>query len=187
MIQILDFVKYVSNTALEDARCVIDATIGNGQDTLWLATVAQNAQIYGFDIQKDALLNTKKRFAEASVSMHHVHLMHDSHANMKEYVQGDVDFIIFNFGYLPGGDKTITTKKETTLKAIKEGLELLKQGGVMVLVMYPGHPEGAVEQTAVKQMIEQFSWTHFRVYCYKIMNNTKKPPVAYIIQKMMNE
>ncbi|MGL4662695.1 MAG: tRNA (mnm(5)s(2)U34)-methyltransferase [Culicoidibacterales bacterium] len=183
MIQILDFVKQVGSLQLENANVVVDATLGNGHDILWIKQVAPNAKVYGFDIQKSAIDNTKKRLSDAEINMRNVQLVHDSHANMERHISEKIDLVLFNFGYLPGGDKTITTKTESSMIAIKTALRMLADKGVAILVMYPGHEEGKNEADAVRDYVTKLAWSSYRVYCYQIMNNTKKPPIAYIIQK----
>lgn len=186
MIQILDFVKQVGSLQLENANIVIDATLGNGHDTLWIKQVAPSAKLYGFDIQETAIDNTKKRLSDAQINMEDVQLIQDSHSNMERYISEKVDLVLFNFGYLPGGDKTITTKTESSMSAIKTALSMLTDKGIAILVMYPGHDEGKHEADAVRDYVEKLSWSSYRVYCYQIMNNTKNPPIAYIIQKSEN-
>lgn len=183
MIQILDFVKQVGQICLQEAHVVVDGTLGNGHDALWLRENAPQAQIYGFDIQQEAINNTQKRLIDAGVDMSKIELIHDSHAMMDHYLQHEIDFLLFNFGYLPGGDKTITTKTKTSLQAIEKGLEMLACKGVAILVVYPGHAEGEKEAEAVRDLLTKLAWEQYHVYCYQIINNTKKPPIAYIIQK----
>lgn len=184
MIQILDFVKYVGGIKLADARVIVDATLGNGHDALWLKKSAKNAKLYGFDIQEEALKHTKKRLLDEGIHLENIQLIHDSHANMGMYIQEPIDLLLFNFGYLPGGNKQITTQTETSLSAIVAGLNLLASQGIALLVMYPGHEEGEKETEAVKGFIKQLDWHEYHVYCYQIMNNTKKPPLVYIIRKL---
>lgn len=183
MIQILDFVKQIGQLQLADAKVIVDATLGNGHDTLWLKQGAKDAFLYGFDIQKEAIEHTRNRLLDADVDMANIQLIHDSHVHLDSYVDGTIDLLLFNFGYLPGGDKAIVTQTETSLVAIVKGLAMLSNRGVAILVVYPGHEEGAREQMKIEEMLQNLTWSDYRVYCYHIVNNTKKPPIAYIIQK----
>lgn len=185
MIPILDFVKIVGNEKLGDAKVIVDATLGNGYDTLWLATMKKrdDAQIYGFDIQTEAISNTKRRLSENNVDLQNIHLIHDTHAHLDRYIVEEIDMILFNFGYLPGGDKSITTKTDSSLVAIEKGLEKLALHGLAILVTYPGHEEGAIEDTAVHHFVSGLPWKQYKVFTYQLLNNTKKPPIVYAIEK----
>ena len=96
--------------------------MGKGKDTLYLSSIAN--KVYSFDIQDEAINQTKKLLEKNNVT--NVTLIKDSHENIKEYVKEYVTGVIFNLGYLPDGDKTVTTKTETSLKAINESLTILK-------------------------------------------------------------
>ena len=116
--RILPFAKTLINQHIQDDSIVIDATCGNGNDTLFLAEQVPNGKVFGFDIQK-AIEHTKEKIA----SFKHVTLIHDGHENILNDISsdviGNVDAAIFNLGYLPKGDKTIVTKPETTIQAIE--------------------------------------------------------------------
>lgn len=183
MIQILDFVKQVGQLKLEAANIIVDATLGNGHDTLWMLQNAKTAKLYGFDIQQEAITQTKKRLEAAHIDISKSMFIHDSHSNLDHYVKEPIDLLMFNFGYLPGSDKTVMTQTKTSLIAIQKGLAQLAPRGVAILVVYPGHYEGEREAKAIEDEIKHLPWESYRVYCYQIMNNTKKPPKAYIIQK----
>lgn len=107
----------------------IDATMGNGIDTEFLCElVSEEGKVYAFDIQAQALANTKKRLEERNL-LHRAELILDSHANMGQYVSQEVACIVFNFGYLPGGDHNLATKAKSSIQAIEQGLLLLKKKG----------------------------------------------------------
>ncbi len=139
---------------LGDGDIAVDATAGNGHDTLFLAqTVGKNGKVYGFDIQQDALDNTyqklKTNHAEKQVA-----LFHAGHETMPillpEHSNGKIKAIMFNLGYLPGGDKSRTTGLSTTLAALEASLMLLVTGGRITILAYTGHPGGREETEAVK-------------------------------------
>ncbi len=116
----------------------VDATVGNGKDTAALCRiVGSNGHVYGFDIQNEAL-EQASLLLNGSVPETSFTLIHASHALMSRHVTQPVDLVLFNLGYLPGGDKSITTKSESTLKAMASSLELLKCGGKLAAVLYPG-------------------------------------------------
>lgn len=130
----------------------IDATAGNGHDTLALAElVGPTGRVFAFDIQPVALANTASRMAERGLG--NVELWCRDHAEMREALptemRGRVAAVTFNLGFLPGGDKAITTHSETTLVALHAATEVLRPGGLLAVVAYRGHPGGQSEADAV--------------------------------------
>lgn len=149
---------------------VIDATVGNGHDTLFLARrVGNTGKVYGFDRQTEAIRETSRRLEQAGVA--HAVLLHADHAEMRASIppehHGRVAAVMLNLGYLPGGDKSFVTETASTLPAIEQGLELLKSGGVLTALCYPGHPGGAAETAAVTRLLagladEEFEFKEYR-------------------------
>jgi len=128
-------------------KLAIDATCGNGFDTVFLARLVKK-HIYAFDIQELALNNTLQKLCEQNLQ-NKVKLIHSGHENMTECVKQAVDIIMFNFGYLPQADKSITTLTTTSLQALKSAFDLLSKDGILSLLCYPGHEEGRKETTAI--------------------------------------
>lgn len=132
----------------------IDATVGNGHDTLFLA--ACEATVIGFDIQDLAIENTKRRLLEAKY-LNQVTLHKKGHEQMLENIPdtwiGNVHMIMFNLGYLPGGDKALITQPNTTLQALEVAYTILKKNGYLSLVLYPDHEGGSDEASQVKTWI----------------------------------
>jgi predicted methyltransferase len=139
---------------VESGDTVIDATVGNGHDTLFLAQqVGYSGKVYGFDIQEAALDNAYQRLQLAGQAAQ-VSLYHAGHEVMAmllpESAAGRVKAVMFNLGYLPGGDKQRITAATTTLAALQAALSLLAPGGVISLLAYTGHPGGREEAEQVK-------------------------------------
>ncbi len=133
---------------------VIDATVGNGHDTLFLAQcIGEHGTVYGFDIQEAALDEAYRRLMEAGLASR-ASLYHAGHEAMAmvlpESIRGRVKAVMFNLGYLPGGDKQRTTQIATTLTALEQAREMLAPGGTISLLAYTGHPGGREEAEAVK-------------------------------------
>ncbi|MFP4561393.1 MAG: class I SAM-dependent methyltransferase [Thiohalorhabdus sp.] len=131
----------------------VDATVGNGHDTLFLAReVGPLGRVDGVDSQAAALSAARRRL-EAAGALDPVRLHHGGHEHLlgllPEGARGRVRAILFNLGFLPGGDKAVITRTGTTLAALEAGAALLAPGGRIVLVAYPGHPGGAEECEAV--------------------------------------
>lgn len=131
----------------------VDATLGNGHDTCFLAeAVGPQGRVYGFDIQAEAVASARTRLSEAGLEGR-VSLLHRSHGEMVSAlppeVHGRVRAVMFNLGYLPGGDKRVVTASESTLSALEQSLDLLAPGGRVSVLAYTGHPGGREEADAV--------------------------------------
>lgn len=148
----------------------IDATVGNGHDTVFLAKLVDT--VYGFDIQERALKQTKELCEKHQI--HNVHLFLDSHANIKQYLTKPVDAAMFNLGYLPNSDKKVTTKASSTIKAIEEICSLLKKGGVITVTIYIGHEEGIHEQKELEHFLERMD-SSYTVMRYQHVNRPSAP------------
>ena len=161
----------------------IDATTGNGHDTLFLSElVGPTGQIYGFDIQAQAIETTREKLKGTD----NVTLICDGHEKMETYVLDPVDFIIFNLGYLPKADKHITTKSSTTLQAIEASFRLLKCHGVLWVVVYPGHEEGAEESEALLDYVSNLEQKNYSVMRTSFLNQRNNPPYVIAIEKKYN-
>lgn len=151
---ILNKARQLLEINMDKNDLVIDATIGNGNDTLFLCNLAHRGHVFGFDIQQIAIEKTDALLQENNKSNYTLH--HASHDLMSDYLaeySGKISAAIFNLGYLPNGDKSITTKTETTIKAIKSALSLLKENGIILIVAYP-HEEGKSEAAEIMKLAE---------------------------------
>ena len=158
---------------------VLDATAGNGKDTLFLAElVGPQGKVWAFDIQKKAINNTDKLLKDNNVR-EQVSLIQAGHENLNEFVEEPVMGIIFNLGYLPGGDKNIVTRPETTLKALISSLEILQVAGVIVMVFYTGHEGGREEFDHIFDYAKELDYNQYNVLYYHFINQ-KKPPAELV-------
>ena len=162
----------------------VDATVGNGFDTLFLAEcVGPEGKVYGFDIQQSALDKTKKLLSEAGL-LDRVYLFHDSHSNLGTYLShSTVKVVMFNLGYLPGGDHSLITKPETTIQALKAALPLLTTDGIITVVSYRGHRGAMEEYNAVNVFLSEINSKKYRVFCIDILNQDNLPPVLYVVHR----
>ena len=150
---------YLENI-IQEGDVVVDATMGNGYDTVYLAKkVGENGKVYAFDVQEEALKSTTKK------------------------VNKEESCIVFNLGYLPRAKHQIITKADTTLEAIKKGLELLKPNGVMSIAIYSGHEGGMEEKNEVYKYTETLDQNYFNVLCTKFINQINNPPELLLIEK----
>ena len=180
-----------SHSLLEEHICkgtkVVDATVGNGYDTEFLAQlVTKTGFVWGFDVQPEALQEAEKRLDEVDL-IGQVKLIADGHQNLGQYIDKGIDGILFNLGYLPGSDKEIITTAETTLKAVQNGIELLKDGGIIILVMYLGHQGGQLEQKRLLEYARSLDAKEYNVLHYRFVNQDKDPPQVLAIKNRRNK
>ncbi|MBQ6507288.1 MAG: rRNA methyltransferase [Clostridia bacterium] len=161
----------------------IDATMGNGHDTALLCSlVGPEGRVYAFDVQPAALEATRRRLAEEGLAGQ-AELFLLGHEHMREAVGEPVKAIVFNLGWLPGGDHRITTRTETTLPAIQQALALLMPMGVLVICVYPGHPEGEREQEMVTRLLSRLSPREYNVLMQQFLNAGAGAPLCFAVQK----
>lgn len=172
---------------LHQGAVAIDATVGNGYDTLFLAEqVGATGKVFGFDIQPTALDMTRSRLARANLS-DCLTLCLASHALMAEKVplsyHGKISAVMFNLGYLPGGDKTIMTVANSTLPALNSASRLLSIRGIITILAYPGHKGGDIETDQVKLWSEQLDRKQFTVSIANTAENKSSAPVLFAVYK----
>ena len=175
MIELLDLHKKFILEHLKEGDTAVDFTMGNGHDTEFLSkTVGESGKVYAFDIQASAVESTRKNLAAAGCPNNYT-LIHDSHHNVKNYVTEPIKAGMFNLGYLPGGDKSITTMRATTLPAIEAAIDLLGKDAILLIAVYPGHPEGDAEGKEITEYLSTLS--RFKVCCTKvqIVNSVTSP------------
>lgn len=160
---------------IDDKDIAIDATLGNGFDTDFLRTKFN--KVYAFDIQSCATDEYKKKCYE------NVEVINDSHSNFKKYIDKPVQAIVYNLGYLPGGDKSITTIKETSIKSMEDGLEMISPGGFMIIACYVGHNQGLEEYRSIREYVENLSKKKYGVLEQKFINRSEKCPILIVIEK----
>lgn len=178
MLNILDFAKSIIDQRVTSEDTCIDATLGNGHDSLYLATRAK--QVIAFDIQEDAINSSKALLEENNIN--NVDLIHDGHQNLDQYISDEVALGIFNLGYLPNGDKSITTKFDSTITAIEKVCKLLKVNGVCIVVVYTGHQGGQEESEKVLEYVTNLNRYQYNVLKYDFINK-KNPPYVIAIEK----
>ena len=163
----------------------IDATAGNGHDTLFLAQhIDSTSKILSFDIQETAILQTRQLLQNNDLE-EKVTCILDSHAQLLNYLDKK-DFIrlaIFNLGYLPGSDKKIITTPSSTLEAILILLDRLEKKGKIIIVSYYGHEGGVEEKNSVEGLISALPQKDWSVLKYQFINQINCPPICYVIEK----
>lgn len=172
----------ISRLMPEPLVCV-DATAGTGRDTLFLCRLtSRTGRVYAMDIQEEALAIARERVREAGFE-DKVRFIAGGHEDMDRFVPERPDLIMFNLGYLPGGDHGIATSFPTTSKAVTKGLELLKPGGLMTLVVYSGGDSGYGEKDALLPFLKELDPHRFTVILESFHNRPKEPPLPVYIMK----
>lgn len=184
---ILPFARTLLKSAVKPGDITVDATAGNGHDTLFLAElVTEVGQVFSFDVQEEAIEYTRNRLEEHGVQ-ERATLIHKGHENIfrsiPERLHGSITGAIFNLGYLPGGDKSVVTKPQTTISAIEQLLEIMAREGIIVLVIYHGHPEGKTERDELLTYVEGLDQKLVHVLRYEYVNQKNEPPFIIAIEK----
>ena len=182
-IDLLSMHKQFLNNHIKKGGIVADFTMGNGHDTAWLAeAVGEEGHVYAFDIQQGALKSTSV-FLEKENCPKNYTLILDSHHNAKNYIGEKIKAGMFNLGYLPGsGNKALTTKRETTLPAVQSAVEMLDHDGILLVAVYPGHPEGYEEGVLLREYFSTLSRFEVSVSQFQIVNSPTSP-YFFIVEK----
>ncbi len=160
---------------LRSGGVAVDYTMGNGHDTLFLSqTVGENGKVYAFDVQQAALDSTKK-LLETSSAPENYTLILDSHHNANKYVAEKVNAGMFNLGWLPGSDRSVTTKRETTLPAIQDAISRMADDAIVLVAVYPGHPEGDAEGKMIADYLSTLDRHRYMCAIFRIMNSPTSP------------
>ncbi len=181
--KITELTHHFVGQVIEQGNVVIDATAGNGYDTLFLAEkVGPFGRVYSFDIQKEAIDKTYKKLKQQNLRKQ-VILLKESHEHLRHFVRDHVNVIMYNLGYLPGGDQNVTTKHDTTLESLEQALELLAPGGIISIIMYPGHQEGAEEKKRIIPFCKKLEPALYASLNTCLLNRGQNPPELAVIQK----
>ncbi len=162
---------------------VIDATMGNGYDTVYLGDlVGEAGKVYAFDVQEEAIKSTKKKVERDNMT-DRVELILDGHQNIDKYVTEEVSCVVFNLGYLPRAKHVVITKPDTTLEAIKKSLTLLKPNGIISIAAYIGHEGGMEEKDFICEYLNNLDQNEFNVLHMQFTNQINNPPQLILVEK----
>ncbi|MDG5787758.1 class I SAM-dependent methyltransferase [Evansella sp. AB-P1] len=187
LLGVLPFARELLNKVVSEGDIVIDGTAGNGHDTLFLTKlVGKTGKVYSFDIQEEAINATYDRLLKENME-HVATLIHDGHENVLNHLEKEhhhqVAGAIFNLGYFPGGDKGIVTTPDTTISAVEKILLHLRKGGILVLVVYHGHPEGKFEKELLVPYVRKLPQDQYHVLEYRFTNQMNNPPFIIGVEK----
>lgn len=181
--RVLPFSKRLLSETVLPGETVVDATAGNGNDTLFLAElVGEAGRVIAFDIQQAALEATAVRLGKLT---ERANLILDSHANVDQYVNQPIGGAMFNLGYLPySDDKSIITKPDSTIEAIHKLLGMLKKGGIITISVYDGHDGGKEERDALLAYVKTLHQADVHVIRYELLNQRNNPPFLVALEKV---
>jgi SAM-dependent methyltransferase len=169
---------------IREGDLVVDATCGNGQDTVFLAELAgETGRVLAFDLQERAIDRTRERLKEAGLDKR-VELILSGHERMSEFLSEPAKAFVFNLGYLPSGDRLIKTTSGSTLSALGQARKLLLPSGLILLSVYTGHDGGGEEWEAVQGWCETLPPQEFNVWLSRQLNRSDKAPFLVLIEKM---
>ncbi|AKG74324.1 class I SAM-dependent methyltransferase [Salinicoccus halodurans] len=180
--RVLPYAKSLAKDIVQPGDIVVDATCGNGHDTAFLAELTgPRGRVLSFDIQSQALENAKKRCH----LLENIEFIPDSHANAEKYLEKGsiIKAAMFNLGYLPKGDKTVTTEYQSTISAIKKLFTRLDAGGRIIIVVYHGHPEGKIEKEALTEFLTRWPQKEAQILEYRFINQQNDAPYILCIEK----
>lgn len=178
MIDLLALQKQFILNHLREGDTAVDFTMGNGHDTEFLSkTVGPTGRVFAFDVQEMALTSTAANLQKAGCPENYT-LILDSHHNVRQYVEGPIRAGMFNLGYLPGSDKSVTTMRETTMPAIEAAVDLLDHGGVLLVAVYPVHAEGEAEG---KMVLDYFATLDRHQICCTLIKIVNSPTSPFFI------
>lgn len=183
MVDLTGLHKHFILEHLKEGDVAVDFTMGNGNDTLFLSkAVGEAGKVYAFDIQEEALVSTRKHLEDNSAPENYT-LICDSHHKVIDYVKEPIKAGMFNLGYLPrSGKKAVTTLRETTMPAVEAAIDLLLPDGVLIVAIYPGHEEGALEGEMLREYFSSLSRFKICASEFKILNSPTSP-YFFLIEK----
>jgi len=179
-----ELAKDIIRKVVQSGDCVVDATIGNGNDTIFLCQlVGENGKVYGFDIQKEAIEATEIKLIKQGY-INRTILIQSGHENMNRFIEEQqISAIMFNLGYMPRFNHNITTKHDTTIRAIEESIKVLKKNGIITIAVYPGHDEGMKEKIELLNYLSKVDQKFLDVLKMEFINQINNPPLLIVVQK----
>lgn len=175
-----DILKFYIDTYVKSGDICVDATAGNGHDTkILLDAVGSAGTVYGFDIQNKALENTRALINNAK----NARLILDSHENIEKYITDKIRCAVFNLGYLPGGDHSVSTHAASSVSAIKKCVGLLDETGFVAVTIYHGGDTGYEEKDAVLEYLASIDCRKYGVTAFYFHNRPNDPPIFTVIEK----
>lgn len=176
--RVTDLVKIIIGSKKE-IKVAADLTVGTGKDSKYILENTEVERLYGFDIQKEAEKEAKKLIGDDQRFIFHL----DNHANIEKYIKEGLDLAIYNLGYLPGGNKEITTKYESTIKSLEKILDFLNKNGIAIITIYPGHPAGKEESEKIEKYLAGIDQKKYGLIKIAYPTRPNNPPYIIVVEK----
>lgn len=177
------FAMSITADYINKGDTAVDATVGNGNDTLTLSRlVGETGKVYGFDIQPLALMRASE-FLMQNEAPSEIELVYNGHEEMDRHISEEVSAIVFNLGYLPSGEKQITTTADTTITALNKAIDMIKADGIVTVVMYPGHPAGKIEKDKVLEWGNSLDKGIYHCAYISMINQPENAPCIMLVTK----
>lgn len=176
MVDLLDLQKKFILAHLHEGDTAVDFTMGNGHDTEFLSkTVGPSGRVTAFDIQEKAICSTASHLRECGCP-ENWRLILASHHRAAEFVKEPIKAGMFNLGYMPGsGNKSLTTMRSTTLPAVESAVGMLGKDAILLVAVYPGHPEGAEEGKELEKYFSSLSRYNYCIGQFRMLNSPTSP------------
>ncbi len=184
----LDFSASVLRQALRPGDLAVDATLGNGRDAVLLAHgVGSAGTVFCFDIQEAAIRRAGERLAAAGL-LDRVRIFRTGHEHLAEHLPPEsrrkVRAATFNLGFLPGSDRRVVTRPETSLSALRDIMPFMAPGGIVSVAVYTGHPGGRAEGEAIAAWCEALDPAFWRVVRYEQVNKPVNREALYLLERI---
>ena len=160
------------------AKIAADMTVGKGNDSKYILDNTSVERLYGFDIQKEAEKAARNLIGKDERFIFHL----ESHEKVDKYIKEGLDLAVFNLGYLPGGDKEITTNYKSTIKSLEKTLGLMDPDGLIIITIYPGHPAGKIESEKIEKFLASLDTKKYAVMKLAYQNRPNNPPYIMVVQ-----
>ncbi len=171
---------YIIKNRLENNIKACDMTAGNGKDSKFILEMKNPEILYAFDIQK----LSQKRCEELIGKRDNFKFILDDHKNIEKYIKEKIDLFIYNLGFLPKGDKSITTNYKTVIKSLEASLNLLNKNGLILITFYTGHSQGKSEAEFVGKFLKNLDQKAYQIIKYDFFNQINNPPFLISIRKV---
>lgn len=165
-----------------DINTAVDITLGNGYDTEKIIDLV-NDKIYAFDIQKEAIDYSKKRFKKVLTDeqISKIEFINETHENVDKYCD-KAQLIMGNMGYLPNFNHEIKTLPYTSLICLNKCLDILDYRGLMLVTSYLGHDRGK-EHDTLESFFKSLDSKKFKVISVNPINQSEMAPKLFVCQK----
>lgn len=175
-----NLIEFFMHNYVKDVKIAVDMTVGNGFDSKNILEILKPEKLYCFDIQQEALDNSKKLLKQYS----NFELVLENHKNFDKFVKENIDFAMYNLGYLPKGDKNITTNAEDVEESLKKLLGKLNSKGLIFITFYIGHSAGQIESLEISKFLQNLNQKEYTILKFTFENQKNNQPYVVMIQKI---